>query len=242
MIIIVRTRPRPRNWRSRSRAMSSPRTRLMRTTDTVRMTVTTIADRGVGVGEDPTVVLQPVEADLVRVVGVPVHERDAEGHDERQLRDDDHEDQRGQEWCPTGPGAGASQGGVVRGRGRRGAGAGGLGDGAHEPSFLVSVRRRMSARGRERPVTARRFTARPWTGTGQRRPRRGPVRCPAPPATLIRPAIAELTSCETWVPRSGNSGMPMNWMPVPAVAARPGCSGRRTRWRPWSASRTPTRP
>ena len=136
---------------------------------------------GVGVGEDPTVVVQPVEADLVRVVGVPVHERDAEGHEERQLRDDDHEDQRRQQWCTTGPGAGASQGGVVRGRRRRGAGAGGLGDGAHERSFLVTMcRRRLGASSGERPVTARRFTARPWTGTGRRRPRRAPDRCPGP--------------------------------------------------------------
>ena len=41
-IIIVRTTPRPLNWRSRSKAMSRPRIRLIRTTDTVRMTVTTM--------------------------------------------------------------------------------------------------------------------------------------------------------------------------------------------------------
>ena len=44
-IIMVRTAPRPANFRSSSRAMSSPRTRLTRTTETVRMTVFQTAER-----------------------------------------------------------------------------------------------------------------------------------------------------------------------------------------------------
>jgi len=43
--------------------------------------------------------------------------------------------------------------------------------------------------------------------------------------TVIFPAIAELTSWETCVPRSGNSGMSTNWMPGAGRGWTPGLFG-----------------
>src|SRR5690242_9094631 len=37
--------------------------------------------------------------------------------------------------------------------------------------------------------------------------------------------MAELTYCETWVPRSVNSGMSMNWMPIAGRGCTPGLRG-----------------
>src|SRR5215207_9702584 len=37
--------------------------------------------------------------------------------------------------------------------------------------------------------------------------------------------MAELTYCETWVPRSGNSGMSMNWIPMAGRFCTPGFVG-----------------
>ena len=37
--------------------------------------------------------------------------------------------------------------------------------------------------------------------------------------------MAELTSCDTWVPRAGNSGMSTNWMPGAGRGWTPGFCG-----------------
>src|SRR4051794_11076980 len=52
-------------------------------------------------------------------------------------------------------------------------------------------------------------------------------RCPRfrASSTDIWPAIAELTYCDTWVPRSVNSGMSMNWMPIAGRGWTPGLRG-----------------
>src|SRR5882757_11010056 len=44
-------------------------------------------------------------------------------------------------------------------------------------------------------------------------------------STLVCPAMAELISWETWVPRSVNSGMPTNWMPGAGRGCTPGFDG-----------------
>src|SRR3954453_18842186 len=52
-------------------------------------------------------------------------------------------------------------------------------------------------------------------------------RCPRfrASSTDIWPAIAELTYCDTWVPRSVNSGMSTNWMPIAGRGWTPGLRG-----------------
>lgn len=43
--------------------------------------------------------------------------------------------------------------------------------------------------------------------------------------TVVCPAMAEATSWLTWVPRSGNSGMSTNWMPMAGRGWAPGLVG-----------------
>src|SRR5690606_23261785 len=152
------------------------------------------------VGEHPPVVVEPGEPDLVRVVGVPVHERDDQRAEERQLRHDDQEDQRGQQRGAARPVARPAQRGVLPQPGPRLRG---------RLWFERCTHDSPSARERYRSATS---SASSWP--------RSKASC-----TVTSPAIAELTSCDTWVPRSGNSGIPTNWIPSAGRGCTPGLRG-----------------
>jgi len=82
--------------------------------------------------------------------------------------------------------------------------------------------RRLDPRGAEPgfPDTAQRryfaatLSARPWLSDSAA-------------ATSVCPAMAELIRCDTWVPRSANSGMSTNWIPIVGRSWVPDSWGRR---------------
>src|SRR6478735_5646541 len=159
----------------------------------------------VRVGEDGDVVFQPGEGRLAGAKAVPVQERDEQRHHERKLGYHDEEDQGREQRRTPCPGHGAFTGwrtscgfgcGVSRSGDTRRCGSHGILL-RFGWCYLYLL-----------PI----FWAASW-----------PLAKAS--ATVPCPAMAELTPCETFVPRAANSGMPTNWIPTAGRGWVPGFLG-----------------
>ena len=110
----VRTTPRPRNTRSSSSASSRPRMLEISTVTTMSNTELNATCQNCLVLHHVDVVLQPDELPRARAHQVPRQRRVVQREQERDLRDDDHEDQRRQQRPAPAPPFRPGHAGILR--------------------------------------------------------------------------------------------------------------------------------